>query len=176
MTPTDAAWLAGFLDGEGSFMVAKSWHLGCSAPTYAAVVGASNTDKSLLLKCQSIAGGKIVTTAAKSARWKDAHHWQIKGRSVEPLVRSVLPYLVGKRRQAELLLKLRALTHLGSKPGCFSTRKTPAEVAERADIHALVKALNARGGPSINPEYAAMAERRINGDRGGLLDLMEAAQ
>jgi hypothetical protein len=28
----------------------------------------------------------------------------------------------------------------------------------------------------LNPEYAAMAERRINGDRGGLLDLMEAAQ
>lgn len=26
----------------------------------------------------------------------------------------------------------------------------------------------------LNPEYAAMAERRINGDRGGLLDLMEA--
>lgn len=25
----------------------------------------------------------------------------------------------------------------------------------------------------LNPEYAAMAERRINGDRGGLLDLME---
>jgi DNA modification methylase len=28
----------------------------------------------------------------------------------------------------------------------------------------------------LNPEYAAMAERRINGDRGGLLDLMEAAE
>jgi len=28
----------------------------------------------------------------------------------------------------------------------------------------------------LNPEYVAMAERRINGDRGGLLDLMEAAE
>lgn len=28
----------------------------------------------------------------------------------------------------------------------------------------------------LNPEYAAMAERRIHGDRGGLLDLMEAAE
>ena len=28
----------------------------------------------------------------------------------------------------------------------------------------------------LNPEYAAMAERRINADRGGLLDVMEAAE
>lgn len=28
----------------------------------------------------------------------------------------------------------------------------------------------------LNPEYAAMAERRIHGDRGALLDLMEAAE
>jgi DNA modification methylase len=28
----------------------------------------------------------------------------------------------------------------------------------------------------LNPEYAAMAQRRINGDRGGLLDVMEAAE
>jgi DNA modification methylase len=28
----------------------------------------------------------------------------------------------------------------------------------------------------LNPEYAAMAQRRIDGDRGGLLDVMEAAQ
>ena len=28
----------------------------------------------------------------------------------------------------------------------------------------------------LNPDYAAMARRRIDGDRGGLLDVMEAAQ
>lgn len=28
----------------------------------------------------------------------------------------------------------------------------------------------------LNPEYAAIADRRINGDRGGLLDVMEAAE
>jgi hypothetical protein len=28
---------------------------------------------------------------------------------------------------------------------------------------------------ALNPEYVAIAERRIGGDRGGLLDAMEAA-
>jgi DNA modification methylase len=28
----------------------------------------------------------------------------------------------------------------------------------------------------LNPEYAAMAQRRINDDRGALLDAMEAAE
>ncbi len=50
----------------------------------------------------------------------------------------------------------------------FSGAGTTALVADRLQRHAI--------GVELNPEYAAMSERRINGDRGGLLDAMEAAQ
>ncbi len=50
----------------------------------------------------------------------------------------------------------------------FSGAGTTCLVADRLQRNAI--------GIELNPTYAAMSERRINGDRGGLLDLMEAAQ
>lgn len=61
----------------------------------------------------------------------------------------------------------------GSKPGDtildpFSGAGTTALVADRLQRHAI--------GIELNPEYVAISQRRINGDRGGLLDIMEAAE
>jgi DNA modification methylase len=50
----------------------------------------------------------------------------------------------------------------------FSGAGTTALVADRLQRNAI--------GIELNPTYAAMSEKRINGDRGALLDLMEAAQ
>ena len=67
-----------------------------------------------------------------------------------------------------------ALPELCIKAGCpvggtvldpFSGAGTTALVADRLQRNAI--------GIDLNPEYAAMSERRIGGDRGGLLDLME---
>ena len=48
----------------------------------------------------------------------------------------------------------------------FGGAGTTGLVADRLQRHAILI--------ELNPEYAAMAERRINGDRGALLDMMEA--
>jgi DNA modification methylase len=50
----------------------------------------------------------------------------------------------------------------------FSGAGTTGLVADRLQRNAILI--------ELNPEYAAMAERRISGDRGGLLNLMEAAE
>ena len=60
----------------------------------------------------------------------------------------------------------------GCRPGGtvldpFSGAGTTALVADRLQRHAI--------GIELNPTYAAMSERRIASDRGGLLDLMEQA-
>lgn len=49
----------------------------------------------------------------------------------------------------------------------FSGAGTTALVADRLQRNAI--------GVEINPDYVAMSQRRIDGDRGGLLDLMEGA-
>lgn len=50
----------------------------------------------------------------------------------------------------------------------FSGAGTTALVADRLQRNAI--------GIELNPEYVAMSEARINRDRGGLLDIMEAAE
>jgi DNA modification methylase len=50
----------------------------------------------------------------------------------------------------------------------FSGAGTTALVANRLQRKAI--------GIELNPEYIAIAERRIAKDRGGLLDMMEAAE
>jgi DNA modification methylase len=50
----------------------------------------------------------------------------------------------------------------------FGGAGTTGLVADRLQRNAILL--------ELNPEYAAMSERRINGDRGALLDLMEAAE
>jgi DNA modification methylase len=50
----------------------------------------------------------------------------------------------------------------------FSGAGTAALVADRLQRNAI--------GIELNPVYAAMSEKRIAGDRGGLLDIMEAAE
>lgn len=50
----------------------------------------------------------------------------------------------------------------------FGGAGTTGLVADRLQRHAVLI--------ELNPEYAAMARRRIDGDRGGLLDVMEAAE
>lgn len=50
----------------------------------------------------------------------------------------------------------------------FSGAGTTAMVADRLQRNAI--------GIELNPTYAEMSQRRIDGDRGGLLDLMEAAE
>lgn len=49
----------------------------------------------------------------------------------------------------------------------FSGAGTTALVSDRLQRNAI--------GVELNPEYVAMSQRRIDGDRGGLLDLMEGA-
>jgi DNA modification methylase len=69
------------------------------------------------------------------------------------------------------------LPELCIKAGCpkggtvldpFGGAGTTGLVADRLQRNAILI--------ELNPEYAAMAEKRINGDRGGLLDMMEAAE
>lgn len=161
MKNTDAAWLAGFLDGEGSFMVTREIRAALAYPCYDAVICATNTNRRLVEKCAEIACcGKIVTTIPKNSRHRDAHIWTVKGPRVAPLATALLPWLVSKSEQARLLIELRAIIKLGSPKGRFGTRKTPEEAARRAALYDRCQALNRRG----NPEYAAMARKRIIGD------------
>lgn len=104
MSSTEAAWLAGFLDGEGSVSVSlggrdgkyRTWKL--SAP---------NTAKRSLEKCLKITGaGSIVVKYEKTEQRKKLWQWQVQAqREIRDTLIQVLPYLVIKHKQAKRFLK-----------------------------------------------------------------------
>lgn len=110
MNSKELMWLAGFLEGEGSFLVSdskqKSNHLQSRSDGYRylsiRIVGPS-CDLDVLERVQSIAGGKIFGPYADSkGKGKPIYRWVLaKRKEVVPLMEALKP-LMGKRRQQQI--------------------------------------------------------------------------
>lgn len=119
----------------------------CPFPFYDGVVCATNTNKTLIDQCIKIAGGFFVLAKLKdkNPNWKNAYHWRVKGSNVVTVLNRILPFIISKKLQAQLVLRLKSKMKVGSKPGRFGTALTPEERQEREAIWLEVKSLNHRG-------------------------------
>lgn len=104
MTPTEAAWLAGFIDGEGTIYNVRS-----ADPRYpersrhSQRITLGNTSGAALLRCHDITGvGKIRFVKAGPLTKKPFWKWSISAwNDVRSILQQLLPYLVVKRELAE---------------------------------------------------------------------------
>ena len=96
MEPEDLAWVAGLLEGEGSFTLRKS-----NVPK----IHCQMTDEDVLLKLQEKCGGKIYfserTEEQRAKNWKDSWTWNLQGRPAADLMRELMPHM-GKRRSEKI--------------------------------------------------------------------------
>jgi len=106
MEPTDLAYLAGIIDGEGYFMVTtKSRTFGLRV----AVIDACLIDwlHDHFGGCRSVGG--------RSTSDNQVYTWTLQRQSaLLPVLRGMLPFLVIKRRQAEAMIEL--IEHLQAMP------------------------------------------------------------
>lgn len=101
---TDAAYIAGILDGEGCFMLGR--HKSDQNP-----MGFAFRTRVELVMCElnviqhiaNLTGRNISSKRLRSGRI--AHKVQWTNANAVALVRKVIPFLVGKRAQAELILQ-----------------------------------------------------------------------
>jgi len=108
ISPTQAAYLAGLIDGEGTITVNlyRSTRQG-RHPALVPWVGVFNTDPTLLEWLTATTGlahlHRMRKNPTKNA--KMVYEWKVKAvADVARLLKTILPYLVIKRRQAELVL------------------------------------------------------------------------
>lgn len=93
------AYLAGYLDGEGSFTV---WHGTTPA------ISVSNTFPYVLEALRKEWGGSISLKSRKDgAKARTAWEWRVWGDRAIDVARMVSPYLVEKRVQADLMAQVR---------------------------------------------------------------------
>lgn len=105
LTREEAAYIAGFLDGEGCIGAyrradfQKVLHL---------LVIINNTNQDVLDWICAVTGlGKVVVHKSKSpTKWKDFYTWRIDSAGAASLLEQLLPFLRIKHRQALALIKV----------------------------------------------------------------------
>ena len=157
MTPTDAAYLAGLFDGEGSLGIRAHNKPGNKAgadrrtPHYRLVATIANRDIAVLLWVQQRIGGTVYPKSCRKPTWAIAYEWGCSNREqLAAFLVAIHPFVQIKRRQVEIA---DAFLALGSSRVTFSARgKTwprriqhPDDVDQKQALKDAMNAANVRG-------------------------------
>lgn len=139
---TERAYLAGIIDGEGSIMVIH--HKACPPmhkwEFWVLRVLVVNTDRRLIDWLIARFGGWCATARSKNPKWKDTYHWKLDSKRAHPVLAAAMPYLLLKRKQAELALEFIGTHKLVGRRG-----HSEETIALRRNIAGAIRRLNARG-------------------------------
>ena len=144
-------WLAGFMDGEGSISVCRATIHRAKReinPIHTVAVDIYNTNYEILKRIKDEFGiGKVQTYSAKNrlTGGKPVYHWRATRRQALPLLQMVYPYLILKKEQAYLAIKLQQhiMCYGKNKPWGYSI--DPKELAFRDEVYFKMKTLNKKG-------------------------------
>jgi hypothetical protein len=99
--PLRAAWLAGFLDGEGTIGLYRN-----SPKSFHVRLSVVNSHAGSIELVKSMIGGGITSRVRKNPKHKDCYVWQSNDTGlVLGVLRKIEPYLVIKREQALLIIR-----------------------------------------------------------------------
>ena len=104
-------YIAGIIDGEGSLMVypfkSKEGYT-----IYQARLAVGNTKKELIDYLEKTTGiGRV--RVSHTSQGKPFYYWALHGNNIRKFLPSILPYLLLKRKQAELLLEYLSIVKVG---------------------------------------------------------------
>lgn len=93
MNEVDAAWVAGLLEGEGTFLTQPNGH----SPRIACQM----TDLDVLERLLYLCGGTLHEVTKRQKHWKDCWIWRISGDPAAEVMLSIRDFL-GSRRRAKV--------------------------------------------------------------------------
>lgn len=136
MDDTTAAWLAGLLDGEGCFHIAHSKARNQLNPQV--IVGMCH--QPTVEHVAKLMGSPVRGVKTYRKGWRDRWSTTLCGaRQIESLLTRILPYLVAKREEAELMLEF-----CRTFPPKFA-RVSPETLTKRLQLLEQLKALREIG-------------------------------
>lgn len=139
------AWLAGFIDGEGSIRIARS--VAPSGYQYQPRIEVTNTSGVVITHLQAATG--LGTTHISRAStllhpWQQAHRWIVVSEQAITVARRIMPYLRVRDIQAKVLLQFPMTAG--------RVRLSPQIRSRRAELYAYMEELNERGTDERNPD------------------------
>ena len=143
----EAAYLAGFIDGEGSIAITASKLMnGVKNGGLALIMKITNTNKSVLEDIASLWGGRLALSyATTGAKPVFALYWGAKDAGT--ILGEIKPYLKIKKEQCDIALQFQS-TLKGYSRNCGKgnfERLSAEEVQLRHGLRARLQRLNKRG-------------------------------
>ena len=132
-TLTQIAYLAGIIDGEGSIYIGNfSCNPKTGSPYYQTNMEVTNTDKALIDWLLENIGGRFnhytEKQTPKNSR-KAVYRWIVSGDLLTHLCHLLLPYLIIKKRQCEIMIKMRKTYEVtGMQKGKQGIQSLPEEI------------------------------------------------
>jgi hypothetical protein len=159
LSPTEAAYVAGFVDGEGTISICRSQRkLNRAGHRYLPLFVVSNSDREGLERVRAMCGnGRIVGNYHKlKPTHRTVYTLRFSPNQIRHLLPQLRPYLVVKAKQADIVMAF-----LDSVRPC--ARPTLAQVESFEMLRAEVKGLNQRGQPATTePEPIFLRPARPN--------------
>lgn len=110
-TISQLAYLAGIIDGEGSIYIGNfSSNPITGNPYYQTNMEVTNTEESLIIWLIDNFGGRRCNYTAKQTpknSRRTVYRWIISGEDLTELCHLLLPYLIIKKRQCEIMIEMR---------------------------------------------------------------------
>jgi len=156
MSKLTAAYIAGFIDGEGYFGILKNRCRtgGRREDYYTAVLKIGNTDKDIIYWLKNSFGGTIWIRDADDTH-KTVYQWTLETKKLVPFIDKIYPYLKIKKKQAELLRELRKTININSyhfptreakNGGKFVSKTLNVDIVKkREELYEEIRKLNKRG-------------------------------
>ena len=111
-TIAEAAYMAGLMDGEGTFFIGN--YSKTKNQFFQTVLRITSTDKCMIEWAKSTFGGWMneYTSKQRAANCKGpVWSWGCTGERLDHICEIMLPYLVAKKKQAQILLDMRKTYH-----------------------------------------------------------------
>src|SRR5712692_9343337 len=134
LTDHEIGWLAGIMDGEGCIGVYRNKRNGIPA-NHQLRLSVSNTDPLMIYELKRLCGGRTRMAARKAnPNWHSSWLWDLGGRRAITLLRTLAPYHISKREQAQL-----AISFIPVSPG--TRERTPIQKLANEELRLKLRAL-----------------------------------
>ncbi len=159
LTDAQIGYFAGIVDGEGCFSIGlfgtKSRYTGEILMNYHTYIKVSNTDENLIKWIQDIMGGSNYTQQRSTRINKydrQIYNIQISGETLDLVMPIIYPYLIIKRKQCEVMIKMRSTF---KRNRGLSKKAISQEIHDfRHDCYSEMRALNSRWHTHpLKPKY-----------------------